>query len=194
MTRNSKGQFVKGNIMSKKIRYKIMVSHKKSGHKPPISKFWLGKNRSEATKMKISLKKKGSKNPKNKKLMTGKIKEKSHNWKGGITFGKNYRKDRYYSNREKYINESKRRIARKKGASGSHTLGEWELLKAQYNFTCPCCFVSEPKISLTEDHIIPLIKGGSDNIENIQPLCRSCNSKKNTKIIKYIKVVDKLLK
>jgi 5-methylcytosine-specific restriction endonuclease McrA len=71
------------------------------------------------------------------------------------------------------------------GAIGSHTFEEWELLKKQYNFTCPCCHRKEPKIFLTEDHIIPLSKGGSNLIENIQPLCRSCNCSKHTKIIKY---------
>ncbi len=71
---------------------------------------------------------------------------------------------------------------RKKGNSGSHTLGEWETLKAQYNWTCPFCKKAEPKIKLTEDHIIPLSKGGSDNIENIQPLCLICNCKKYNKI------------
>jgi 5-methylcytosine-specific restriction endonuclease McrA len=69
--------------------------------------------------------------------------------------------------------------------NGSHTFGEWETLKKMYNYKCPCCGKSEPEVSLTEDHIVPLSKGGGDNIENIQPLCLSCNCKKHTKIIKY---------
>ena len=75
---------------------------------------------------------------------------------------------------------------RKRSAFGSHTFGEWQTLKAQYNFTCPSCHKAEPEVKLTEDHIIPLSKGGSNNIENVQPLCGSCNCKKFTKIIKYV--------
>jgi 5-methylcytosine-specific restriction endonuclease McrA len=66
-----------------------------------------------------------------------------------------------------------------------HTFGEWKLLKKQNNYICPCCKKSEPKIKLTEDHIIPLSKGGSDSIDNIQPLCRHCNFVKHTRIIRY---------
>lgn len=73
-----------------------------------------------------------------------------------------------------------RRYAREKGAIGSHTLKQWIELKQSYGDICAFC--KEHK-SLSKDHIIPLSKGGSDFIENIQPLCRNCNSKKNNKII-----------
>ena len=71
-----------------------------------------------------------------------------------------------------------RRYAREKDAEGSHTLKDWEDLKNSFNNCCALCDSSE---KVTKDHIIPLSKGGSDYIENIQPLCRSCNSKKSNK-------------
>jgi 5-methylcytosine-specific restriction endonuclease McrA len=94
-------------------------------------------------------------------------------------------RDYYRQHRGRFYEYVNRRRARKAQAEGSHTEAEWEALKLGYEQTCLCCGKQEPEITLTRDHVIPLDAGGSDNINNIQPLCKSCNSKKSTKSIDY---------
>lgn len=55
-----------------------------------------------------------------------------------------------------------------------HTEAEWRALICRCGFRCASCGKFES--ALTKDHIIPRSKGGSDLIENIQPLCLKCNS------------------
>lgn len=86
-------------------------------------------------------------------------------------------------NPERDIARTQHRRARKKGNGGEYTADEWKALCQQYNNCCLAC--NRDDVTLTVDHVIPLIRGGSNDISNIQPLCKSCNSKKNTKIIDY---------
>lgn len=153
--KNKIGLANKGKIRSLELRKRWSLAH--ANQKPHIH--------TKEEKEKISKNRKGK--------CTG---ENHPRWKGGI----------WRDNKKEYSRfKCLERVARKNNAQGFHTIGEWETLKAQYNWTCPCCGKSEPEIKLTEDHIIPLIKGGSNNIENIQPLCGRCNSSKGVKIIVY---------
>ena len=105
--------------------------------------------------------------------------ENHHAWKGG---------------HENKLMHNRQRRALKLNAEGSHTLEEWQEHKKKYNYICLCCKKQEPEITLTEDHIVPLINGGSDFIENIQPLCQSCNTRKYTKTINYIPISNNLIR
>jgi 5-methylcytosine-specific restriction endonuclease McrA len=63
-----------------------------------------------------------------------------------------------------------------------HLTGQqWKDLNDHYGHICLCCKTHEsdtPQRTLTIDHIIPISKGGKNTIDNVQPLCLSCNAKK----------------
>ncbi len=79
-------------------------------------------------------------------------------------------------------NRRKRRAARHAGR-GCFTAEEFKALCESYGNRCLACGGIET--SLEADHVVPLTKGGSDNISNIQPLCGSCNRKKFVNIVDY---------
>lgn len=58
----------------------------------------------------------------------------------------------------------------------SGTLG-YEVLK-RARFRCELCGVSADVRALEVDHIVPRNRGGSDDVDNLQALCYSCNSMK----------------
>ena len=78
-----------------------------------------------------------------------------------------------------------RRRARLISIGGTFSTAEWEALLAQHPI-CPHCHrrwedIPLPpgrKTAVTRDHIVSIARGGRNTIENIQPLCYSCNSKK----------------
>lgn len=74
------------------------------------------------------------------------------------------------------------RRAKIDGNGGSFTKTEWDDLCAKYDYRCLACGEKKP---LTVDHVIPISKGGLNSIDNIQPLCGSCNRRKHTKVIDY---------
>lgn len=73
----------------------------------------------------------------------------------------------------------------KRQNGGTYTTQEWRDLCARYDYACLCCGKREPEIKLTPDHVIPLSKGGRNDIGNLQPLCKPCNTAKNARTIDY---------
>ncbi len=80
-------------------------------------------------------------------------------------------------------NNSRRRRAAKHASPGNFTAKEFEELCERYGNKCLCCGVTG--VVLEADHVVPLTRGGSDDIENIQPLCGTCNRSKFVQAVDY---------
>lgn len=75
------------------------------------------------------------------------------------------------------------RRARLAGCKGSYTVQEWINLCVYYGNKCLRC--GRDDVKLTVDHVVPISKGGSNSINNLQPLCMSCNCSKHANTIDY---------
>jgi 5-methylcytosine-specific restriction endonuclease McrA len=64
-------------------------------------------------------------------------------------------------------------------AGGKHTAEEIRALYERQKGKCACCSTDLDKYH--RDHIVPLSRGGTNDIANIQLLCPSCNTAKGAK-------------
>lgn len=81
--------------------------------------------------------------------------------------------------------QDRRRKARLRAARklGSHTAEQWKRMIVACDSRCCCCGVVGRY--LVKDHVQPIARGGSDHIENLQPLCHSCNEVKSDRTVDY---------
>lgn len=78
------------------------------------------------------------------------------------------------------VHKHTRRAAELSG--GRYTAKEWRELCDFYGNVCLACGTSD---NITVDHVKPLSIGGTNTIDNLQPLCGPCNYRKARKEIDY---------
>lgn len=57
---------------------------------------------------------------------------------------------------------------------------DWERLCRRYDDRCAYCGSAD---ALTQDHIVPLSRGGRHSIGNLLPACQPCNSSKHARLL-----------
>lgn len=76
----------------------------------------------------------------------------------------------------------KLRVYRRRSA-GNLTYLEWQEILQRFGNICLRCLKS--KVKLTIDHVKPISKGGETTVDNVQPLCLSCNMYKRDREVDY---------
>lgn len=63
-------------------------------------------------------------------------------------------------------------------------------LKKAWGYKCAYCNCTPT--ALTQDHVVPVTKGGEHTISNIVPACQSCNSAKgNRDVVEFALALEK---
>jgi hypothetical protein len=170
----------------------------KCGEDKPVSEF--GKDKNRAHGLSIYCKKCACKNTAHYYALNPKhYKQKAHErYKKNIVrvleYCKKWAEDHHekrleigrkwdHANRDYSRVKTQNRRAKIKGNGGTITKAEWLSLLDKYGHKCivPGC----NRTDITMDHVVPVELGGSNTIDNIQPLCAHHNSSKGAKIMDY---------
>lgn len=73
----------------------------------------------------------------------------------------------------------KLREAKKRTSVATLTLSEWLEVLEYFGHRCAYCLRTLAESPLTQDHVIPVVRGGAHSSDNVVPACRSCNSCKS---------------
>jgi 5-methylcytosine-specific restriction endonuclease McrA len=72
----------------------------------------------------------------------------------------------------------------REAAARTHTDEQWAQLIIECGDRCVLCLTPRADLhgaTICKDHIQPISLGGSDGIDNLQPVCRPCNTKKGSR-------------
>lgn len=84
------------------------------------------------------------------------------------------------ANKQAKATQERNRRALKRQAVGCHTAKDIAKLADVQDLRCPYCRTSIAG-RFHVDHIVPLSRGGSNGVENLQLLCQPCNQRKHAK-------------
>lgn len=85
------------------------------------------------------------------------------------------------TNPERLAEYQRRRRARKLGMNPDLTVEQWTEILEEFDHTCAYC--QARGVSLEQEHMTPLSRGGRHTAVNVVPACRSCNARKGTKTL-----------
>lgn len=85
-----------------------------------------------------------------------------------------------YFRRNPHVAQATKRNRRSSAAQGKVSPVDWLALCRRFEHRCAYCGAKEP---LTMDHVVPLVRGGTNFIGNILPACRTCNCRKQGRFI-----------
>lgn len=94
-------------------------------------------------------------------------------------YNKQYRKENPETYKVVHTITEQRRREKSKNVISDFSSFDWKQCKHYFNNECAYC--GRKLKNLTQDHFIPLSKGGNYTKNNIIPACRNCNSQKHNK-------------
>ena len=93
-----------------------------------------------------------------------------------------YSRSYYRNNRILMLHHRSNQKARERGYEGILSLDDWKLVLSLTDGQCIAC---EENAADSIDHVLPLVKGGMNTVQNIQPMCIKCNLKKGTRLVDF---------